>query len=51
VLSADLIEYAAAGKRALVLGHRRDEILQQISASLHALAVDHGIIAPDYPDR
>jgi superfamily II DNA or RNA helicase len=50
VLFADMIaDYAGAGKRALVLGHR-DEIVQQISASLDTLAVDHGIIAPGYPE-
>jgi superfamily II DNA or RNA helicase len=50
VLFADLIKVVADhGERVLVLGHR-DEIVQQISASLDDLAVDHGIIAPDYTE-
>jgi superfamily II DNA or RNA helicase len=50
VLFADLIsqEVAANGRRALVLAHRI-EIVEQVSAALEALEVNHGIIAPDYP--
>jgi superfamily II DNA or RNA helicase len=33
----------------LVLAHR-DEIMQQVSASLHDLRVRHGMVAPGYPE-
>ncbi|MBR1156667.1 DEAD/DEAH box helicase [Bradyrhizobium sp. JYMT SZCCT0428] len=36
------------GKRVLILGHRQ-EIVDQISATLTGMGVIHGIISPDYP--
>ena len=50
VIFANLIEQVAdAGERVLVLAHR-DEIVQQVSASLNDLGVKHGIIAPGNPE-
>ena len=39
-----------AGARALFLVHRR-ELVKQASAKLHALGLDHGIIAAGFPTR
>jgi superfamily II DNA or RNA helicase len=51
VLFADLIRQVAHdwGEPALVLTHK-DEIMQQVSESLHDLDLRHGIIAPGYPE-
>ena len=50
IIFVDLIrQISDAGECALVLVHR-DEIMQQVSESLMALGVQHGIIAPGYPE-
>jgi superfamily II DNA or RNA helicase len=41
---------ASAGQRILFLGHRR-ELIQQASAKLYAVGIDHGIIQAGFPTR
>jgi superfamily II DNA or RNA helicase len=51
VIAAALIRTAVdAGKRVVFLVHRR-ELLQQTSVKLHAVGVDHGVVAAGFPTR
>jgi superfamily II DNA or RNA helicase len=50
VLFAHVVAGAVArGNRVVILGHR-DEIVRQVSSSLNALDVVHGVIAAGYPE-
>lgn len=51
VTAAQIIaNMVSLGLRVLILVHRR-ELLMQMSRKLHALGVDHGLIAAGYPTR
>src|SRR5262245_50976063 len=51
VIAAKIVADAIqAGVRALFLVHRR-ELVKQSSAKLHALGLDHGIVAAGFPTR
>lgn len=51
VTAADIIsEYVTNGRRVLVMVHRR-ELVQQMSAKLHSIGVDHGIIQAGFSPR
>ncbi|MPZ31202.1 MAG: DEAD/DEAH box helicase [Rhodospirillales bacterium] len=51
VVLAELVRRTVErGGRALVLAHRR-ELVGQASRKLHAVGLDHGIIAPEFPAR
>ena len=51
VLAAAMaVDAAASGQRVLFLVHRR-ELLVQASRKLHAVGLDHGMVAPGFPGR
>lgn len=51
VMLAELVRRTVGrGGQALVLAHRR-ELVGQASRKLHAVGLDHGIIAPEFPAR
>lgn len=51
VMLAELVRrIVGRGGRALLLAHRR-ELVGQASRKLHAVGLDHGIIAPEFPAR
>jgi DNA repair protein RadD len=50
IAGAIIAATASSGGRVLFLAHRR-ELIQQASAKLHAVGVDHGIIQAGFPTR
>ena len=50
IAGAVIADAAQNRKRVLVLAHRR-ELIQQTSAKLHAIGIDHGIIQAGFPTR
>jgi DNA repair protein RadD len=50
IAGAIIAEAASAGRRVLFLAHRR-ELIQQASAKLHNVRVDHGVIQAGFPPR
>jgi superfamily II DNA or RNA helicase len=50
IAAARIAQEIAHGRRVLFLAHRR-ELIQQASAKLYAIGVDHGIVQAGFPTR